>query len=118
MYENVALIKEVHEHLSTKKAQELTSNYLQKINLDEIGKNRVVQCNEVEIFYVMFVRALMTKEKNIIIVLPFSIVKSITDIKNILENLLTLTSNEKNVLILDTISNELHYKGTICHTIK
>ncbi len=58
----------------------------------------------------------MTKEMNVIISRPLYLINNTKDIKNIIENIKIF--NEKNVLILDTISNEVHYKGCLCNMIK
>lgn len=118
MYENIALIKEFHEHLPTKEAQLQANEYLKKIQLENIGLKRVTQCTEVEIFYVMFIRALMTKEMSLIIASPFSITNSLVDVKTVMDNISTLNSEKKNILILDVKSNEPHYKGSLCNMIK
>lgn len=117
MYENIALIKEFHKHLATRLAQKEASDYLKKIELDMIGLKRVSECSNLEIFYVMFIRALMSKEMNVIIALPFSITDSLRDMKSIIDNLSKLES-EKNILILDLKSNEMHYKESLCNIIE
>lgn len=117
MLENIALIKEVHELLPTEKAQALALSYLDKIALAQIGLNRQNQCSSLEIFYVMLVRALMTQDINVIIVTPFSLIAKLKDISTIIENIQIL-NNDKNIYILDNITNEHHYIGTACHIVK
>jgi len=65
----------------------------------------------------MIIRALMTKENNILIVYPISIIENFNDIEIIIKNINLLNDN-KNIIILDTITNETHYKGCLCHIIK
>lgn len=81
MLENIALIKEVHAFMSTSKAEALAAGLLEAIDLDYIGQNRVTSCSNTEIFYVMFMRSLMSDEKNIIIVTPYSILYDLRDFK-------------------------------------
>ena len=116
--ENIALIKEIHEHLETSIAQEEALSYLEKINMSHIKKLRISQCSEVETLYVMIIRALMTKEKTIVISRPFSIVHFLIDIKTIIDTILVLNNN-KNILILDLSVNEAEYKKeSRCNMIK
>lgn len=117
MLENIALIKEVHAFMSISKAEALAAGLLEAIDLDYIGPNRVTSCSNTEIFYVMFMRALMSDAKNIIIVTPYSILYNLRDIKEIL-NKINIIKNEKNVLILDTLNQEINYKGSECTIVK
>ena len=117
MYENISLIKEVNELLSRKESEKLANEYLQKINLSNIGDSRLSQCSTVEIFYTMFIRALMTKESDVIILSPFLIMKNLRDMKKVMENM-NLLNTTKKILIFDTIINEDRYKGCPCHMIK
>ncbi|MBL0708699.1 MAG: hypothetical protein JJW00_06605 [Sulfurimonas sp.] len=115
--ENIALIKEVHQFLKTSKAQEEALSYLKKINLQDISKNRPTQCTSLEIFYISFIRALMTKDMNVIILTPFYLIDNLRDIETILSTIKKLYIM-KNILILDTFSNEVHYKGCSCNMIR
>ncbi|MEA2091649.1 MAG: hypothetical protein U9O83_04685 [Campylobacterota bacterium] len=117
MLENIALIKEVHEFLPTPFAQKEASEYLKKIDLQEIGLNRLIQCNSLEVFSVSLIRALMSKEMNVIIITPFHLINNLRDINTVLTTIEKLNC-EKNILILDTISNETHYKGCLCNIVK
>ncbi len=116
MLENIALIKEVHQHTPIQEAEEEAQYYLAKIKLDNISKNRIVQCSKLEIFYVMLIRALMTNENNIVILLPFSITNDLTDVKGFIDKIEVL--NNKNILILDLHTNKSKYKDTLCNIIK
>lgn len=117
MLENIALIKEVHEFMQTSLAQEEALNYLSKIDLQNIGKNRLSQCSSLEIFYTSFIRALMTKEMNVIIITPFHLIDNLREIETILSSIDKLDV-KKEILILDTISNEAHYEGCLCNITK
>jgi len=118
MCENIAIIKEVHELLSIKKAEELANEYLEKINISHISLQRVQNTNSIDIFYTMLIRALMSKQKNIIIIAMPLIVNDIKYLNDILNNINILNANYKNILILDTITNEHYYKGCLCPIIK
>jgi len=117
MLENIALIKEVHEHLPTIKAQKIAKEMLEKIHQEHISLYRVSACTPVEIFYIQFIRALMMKEKKIIIVTPFSLIENLRDINVIIKNI-TILGSEKEILLLDMLSNENHYEGSQCSIVK
>ena len=117
MLENIALIKEVHEHLATLKAQEIARAMLKKISQDHLSLYRVSSCTPIEIFYVQFIRAVMMKENKIMIVTPFSLIDNLRNINVIIENIKILTDT-KHILIVDMLSNEIHYEGTACNTVK
>jgi len=109
MLENIALIKEVQKFISTKKAQEEGFKLLDKINLAEIGLKRVGQCSSLELFYVMFIRALMTQKNYIIINMPYAIIHNLHDIKQLINNLELLNNKQKKIFILDTLNHKMRY---------
>ncbi|MDD5157965.1 hypothetical protein [Sulfurimonas sp.] len=111
MCENIALIKETHEHKSIKDAENEAFEMLQKIELGEIALKRVPQCNSLEIFFVMLIRALMTEKKRVIIVPLFLLTSSFEDMKNILKKISVLNS-DKCIYILDLVSNKNYYSDS------
>lgn len=117
MLENIALIREVHEHMPTLQAQEEAKEALKKIDLQNIAFYRLNQCSSYEIFCVCLIRALMTKEMNVIIVSPFHLIDNLRDIQTIVSTIEKLEV-KKNILILDTSSNEIHYKESSCNIVK
>ena len=117
MLENIALIREVHKHLPTKEAQAEARESLRKIDLENISLNRLNQCNSYEIFCVCLIRALMTKEADVIIVTPFHLIDNLREIQTIV-SVIEKLEVQKNILILDTISNETHYKDSSCNIVK
>ncbi|MDY0121870.1 MAG: hypothetical protein RBR54_07985 [Sulfurimonas sp.] len=118
MLENIALIKEFHEHMPTSQAQNIAREYLQRIDLGHIANYRANQCTSQELFYVMVLRALMSQKQDIIIVTPLLLIKKIETMNAIIETLERLNDGNKNILILDTHSNELYYKGCRCNIIE
>jgi len=117
MIENIALIKEVHQFLSVKQAHKDALNLLDKLSLASIADKRINECCDEDVFYVMFMRAMMSSEKDIVIEVPFSLVKNLENIGKLIENILFL-NDDKNIIILDNITNESKYKGYPCHIIK
>ncbi|RLA76521.1 MAG: hypothetical protein DRG78_18860 [Epsilonproteobacteria bacterium] len=117
MLENIALIKEVHEQLATDKAQAIARKFLLNIDEEEISLKRLSACSSIEVFYVQFIRALMTKEMSIIIIAPFSLIENLGNINDIIDKL-KLINRKKNILILDRLHNETHYEGCPCNIVK
>jgi ABC-type lipopolysaccharide export system ATPase subunit len=117
MLENIALIKEVHEHLETLKAQDIAREMLKKISHEHVALYRVSSCSPTEIFYIQFIRALMMREEKIMIVTPFSLIDNLRNINVIIKNI-EILAHKKHILIVDMLSNEIHYQGTACNTVK
>lgn len=118
MLENIALIKEVHHLTPTSIAQAEAIELLSIIALENIGRNRLNQCTSLEVFYVMFIRAMMSDEENISIITPFFLIKKLSEIDSVLENIARINNGVKNIIILDTLTNQSHYKGDLCNIIK
>jgi len=117
MLENISLIKEVNFDMSIKDAHILANEFLDKIGLSYIGRFRINQCELSEIFFVLLIRALMTKERLVIIKLPYRLLYTLADIKNICQKI-EILNNNKDILILDTFNNKINYKETICNIIE
>ena len=117
MIENIALIKEVHERMPTVKAQELALTILETLDIAHVARQRITNCNSVEIFYILIVRAFMMTAKTIIIQAPYSIVNNLGDIKTILSKIREIIDDKK-ILIIDIITNESHYEGCSCNIVK
>ena len=115
--ENISLIKEVHEHISTLEAQNLAREKLFSIDLEHIAQFRVPACSAVEIFYTMFIRASMSQEETIYILNPQVTMGNLKYIDKILTNLQKINCY-KNIVILDIIDNEDSYKGCLCNIVK
>ncbi len=86
---------------------------LKKIDLSNITFKRPNECSTIEIFYAMFIRALMTKKNNIIIVTPYAMIHNLKDLNPIFDNI-RLLNKTKNIIILDILTNEAHYTELGC----
>jgi ABC-type lipoprotein export system ATPase subunit len=115
--ENISLIKEVHEHMPRVLAQKVANEFLEKIDLQHISLLYAQQCSSVEIFYVMLIRAIMTKENKIIIKIAHAMIDTFENLNIVLEVIEKLNI-EKKILIVDLQANETYYKGTPCNMIK
>jgi len=113
MCENIALIKEVHENMSLSKANSLAVDMLRKVDLEEISHKYVSSCSDEEIFLVMFLRAVMSQEKNVILKLPSRILGNLFHVKKLIQKMIS-TDSSKKIIILDLVSNENYYKGSEC----
>jgi hypothetical protein len=90
---------------------------LNKIDLSHIKYKRPSECSSIEIFYTMFIRALMTKKQKIIIVTPHMLIHNLKEISSILKKL-ELLNKTKNIIILDILSHETHYMDAKCNIEK
>jgi len=111
MLENIAIIKEVQDLLPTKQAQVEGVELLDRLKLAYIGNLRVAQCKAEELFYVMFIRAMMTKKNSIVIDMPYAIIYNLQDIEQIIYNIELLNSKKKNIFIFDTLNHKTRYKN-------
>jgi len=110
MKENIALIKEVHKNISRDLAEKEAIEMLTKINLEDIANKRQNQCKKIEIFYVMIIRALMCDSNTIFIKSPFLLIDTLTNFDDIAKNI-SILNKHKGIIILDTYSNQLHYRN-------
>ena len=117
MVENIALIQEVHQNKSIDESEALALEMLTKISLETIAYKRIPECSIEEIFFVMYIRALMMDIPKIYIKVPYAITENFKDIQSIIDAM-ELLKNDKSVMILDLLSNEVHYKGCGCNIIK
>jgi len=117
MLENISLIKEVHEHMPIADAQELAMEFLKRVSLENIAYKRVNECSIIEIFYVMYIRALMSSERRIFIEVTHGVVDSLSNIHKLLESI-EMLNREKEVMILDLQEREIYYKDGRCNIIR
>jgi ABC-type nitrate/sulfonate/bicarbonate transport system ATPase subunit len=117
MTENISLIKEVHHFMSVKESAKLALEHLSLIGYEDLADKRVNNCSDLDIFYVKFIRALVSDEKNIIIPTPFRILQNTENIDKIINNLLKYDT-DKRIEILDLVSNEHRYEGCSCNMIR
>lgn len=105
--------------------------YLKLIDLTTIANKRINECNRVDIFYTLFIRALMHTSGHIIIIRPMFLLKNSKDIKLILNTLMQLShyhtqenpdnmiaNRHLNILLLDSQINQQYYEESPCHIIK
>jgi len=115
--ENISLIKEVHEFMPTTAAENIAKQHLKKAALLDIAYKRPINCTNSELLSVMLLRAMMCKSHTIIISNPIDLLNNLKDIKDIIRDIKDMP-DEKNIIILDLLSNEIHYEGCSCHTIR
>jgi len=59
----------------------------------------------------------MTKDTNVIIVTPFHLIDDLDSFEKILDAIKKLDV-DKDIFVLDIVSNKIHYKGYPCTTIE
>ena len=114
LLENVALIYEVHHHMSVKQAELKVMQILKTMGLEQLALKRIAQCNDQEIFQFLLLRATAMPQKQAFILLPLSLVSHADGIHVILKTINNLNGSLK-VSILDLKSNQIHYQGHPCH---
>jgi len=65
----------------------------------------------------MFIRALMSKEKSIIILTPLALMSNLSNMQTVIDTL-HLLETEKEIFIFDTLTNKSHYEGNPCLIVK
>ncbi len=115
MIENIALVMQVHERLSRKKAQKRAYDALKALGLIHLRALRYDACSDKEIFYVQLIRAFVRKGAKIIIDQPFVFLAEETSINFILDALDALFIPYQQVIIIDLEHQQSHYKEISCH---
>jgi len=117
MCENIALIREVHQHLPQKISMLQAKEALKRIGLEDICQKRLHQCTPIEIFYVMLIRAMMSEAKIITVITPFSFVKKLSNFSSVLDTLYALDFQQE-VIVVDIFKNLHHYRDKRCIILK
>jgi len=81
VYMNIALIKQYHEDMPSRQAQQLAVEYLGRIGVGHIASKRNPALNHEERFCVMLLRAAMVHDAMILIDQPFKIIPHLKDIE-------------------------------------
>ena len=117
--ENIALIKEIHWHLSYKKAKHFALEALEKTGFAYIGSWRSAQCSERELFIAQLIRASMMQYAKIIIITPFVLLNETEEIAFLFSSCEKLGIKER-CIILDLESNRVKYEkgGSVCRIIE
>ncbi len=115
MLENIALVLQVHEHLSRKKANKEVYHALNSLELEHIAQLRYEACSDKEMFFVQLIRASIQKDAKIIIEQPFMLLSEEMNLDFILESLDALRIEYGRVLIIDLIHQENYYREGRCH---
>ncbi len=116
--ENVALIKEVHEHLASDKAESLAMKAFQNIGYEQIALERSANCNAEGRFVTQLIRATMVQYAKIVIGTPFVLLDDAQPIDFFLGLFEKLDIFER-IIILDMQTNRLKYEegGSLCHIV-
>lgn len=118
MIENIALILQTHGRLSRKAAQKIAYDELKRLELLPIAALRYEACSEKEIFFIQLIRAHMQKDAKIVIDQPFVFLAEEMDLSIILDALDRLLISYQDVLIIDLMHQQSHYRESACHIEK
>lgn len=110
---NISLIKEYHENMPKKAAQELAFDGLQRLGLGHIVYKRNPALTPEERFCVMLLRAAMVQDAMIVIDRPFKIIPHLKDIRYITIALKKIDDLYSNCHIYDYKWMEEKY-GELC----
>lgn len=83
VFMNISLIKEYHENMPRRQAQQMALDCLQRIDLGHIAHKRNPALSPEERFSVMLLRAAMVKDAIILVDRPFKIIPHLQDFKYI-----------------------------------
>lgn len=114
MLENIILVAQVHEKLSSSKAQEKGLLALDTLGLSHIAHYRYVSCSIQEKFLAQLIRANMRKDAKIIIEQPFHLLDEQMDVDFILNAMKKLHIKEEDVHIIDLKHMQAYYEETQC----
>jgi ABC-type lipoprotein export system ATPase subunit len=107
---NIALIKQYHENLSSKKAQELVLSYLARYSLEDISNKRNHALTNRERFCAMLLRAAMVRDSIVVIDRPFTIMPDIQDDRFIYDTLKTIDDSYRECRIFDYLWSKDRYR--------
>jgi len=117
MAENISIIKEIKHFMNVDEAQLLSLEYLKVLSYEDLAQKRLNECSKLEIFYVQFMRALMSDERCIVICMPYRMLQVTQRMEEIINNLLKY-KGEKKIIILDFISHKERYEESLCNIVK
>lgn len=111
MIENIAIIEEFHNRITTNEAHSHGFELLKKINCESIAYKHINECSYLELFYVMLLRAIMCKEDVIIVCYVYFLVEDLETLDPIVEVLENLKIQKK-IVFVDSKKNK-HLYGQI-----
>ncbi len=116
--ENIALIEEVHQRYDRVSAHNNALKKLSLLNMESLATKRPSQCNTLELFSLMLIRASMMQYVTIVIITPLVQYQSSNPVDHLI-NTLQILEIENRTLILDLAlyKNDYKEKGLTCHTI-
>jgi len=84
---NISLIKQYHENMPQKQAQQIVLQVLERLGLTHIANKRNPSLTSEERFCVMLLRAVMVRDALVLIDRPFKIIPHLKDIDYIFQTL-------------------------------
>ncbi len=116
--ENIALIEEVHQRYNRDISHKNAFIKLSQFNMQSLASKKVSQCNELEKFTLVLIRASMMKNVTIVIVTPLVQYQSQDSLDYLLRAMQILKIEKRTVILdLSLYKNDYKEKGLTCHII-
>lgn len=107
---NIALIKQYHQHLSGKAAQNEVMGYLRRYQLETMAHKRTSVLTDVQRFHVMLLRAAMVADAVVVIDRPFKLLPALKDSRFIVNSLHIIADLYHKSYVFDYLWFEERYR--------
>ena len=116
--ENIALIEEVHKRYNRKISHQNALHKLSQFNMQSLATKQASQCNELEKFTLILIRASMMQNVTIVIITPLAQYQTQGSLDYLIEAMQTLKIEERTIILdLSLYKNDYKEKGLSCHII-
>lgn len=105
MIENIAIIEEFHSKLTTNDAHKNVLDLLKKINYTHIAYKNIQDCDSMEIFCAMLLRAIFSEGDIVVICYIYSLVEDLETLQEIIDMFEKLEM-QKDIIFIDSKKNE------------
>ena len=117
--ENIALIEEVHQRYNRDISHKNALIKLSQFKMQSLANKKASQCNELEKFTLILIRASMMTNVTIVIVTPLVQYQSQNSLDYLLKAMQILKIEERTVILdLSLYKNDYKEKGLPCHIIE
>jgi len=113
--ENISLLRQYHQRLSRRQAEDLTREYLRIFQMEDLAGKRNPVLDENQRFCVMVLRAVMVDNPVLVLDRPFKIMPDLADARFIYDVVGKVEGRYRECLILDYLWNEGRYAGGFSH---
>ncbi len=113
--DNIALIRQYHQHLPRRQAEDLGREYLRKLHMEDLAGKRNSVLLEEQRFCVMVLRAVMVEEAVLVLDRPFKMMPDLPDARFVYDVIRTVEEHYQECHIFDYLWNEGRYTGGFSH---